>query len=402
MAIAAGSLGAATTACAVDASGVLVYSAGPVHIRPHLAVSARYDDNIFYRPSRPTPGFSTQPVEGDFISVISPGVNLQLGRKEHNYLLLDYTMDQLLYLDHDDQNSRDHNFSLNSKLEWKRITLEGSDRIQFLSGILGGGSNLGQRVDRTAYYDNYTVTYGLTEKTGVYVEGSFDALDFDRGTPLYDSNTLIGTGGFLFKATPKTSVFGELYYGQTATDPNVPFSPTNSTSFKGPHAEFFGGFAGVKGDFTSRLSGRIKGGYEFREFSDGTPAPSSPVVEASLDQKFSEKTSATLTYSRRNSVSVQVIRQAYTADAVAAQLTQVLSSNGKLVGTLGGVFENDGYERSGGLTRNDRSYRARAALTYNLQLWLSAGLSYEFESYRSNAVIDYDVNRVTLKVAVGY
>ena len=277
-----------------------------------------------------------------------------------------------------------------------------AQRRDALSGILGGGSNLGQRVDRTAYYDNYSVTCGLTEKTGVYVEGSFDALDFDRGTPLYDSNTLIGTGGFLFKATPKTSVFGELYYGQTATDPNVPFSPTNSISFKSPHAGFFGGFVGVKGDFTSRLSGRVKAGYEVREFSDGTPAPSSPVVEVSLDQKFSEKTSATLTYSRRNSVSVQVIRQAYTADAVAAQLTQVLSSNGKLVGTLGGVFENDDYEKVGSFVRNDRAYRAKAALTYNLQLWLSASLSYEFEGYSSNAVIDYEVNRVTFRVAVGY
>ena len=400
-AIAAASLAAATSGYAVDATGVLVYTAGPIRVRPHVALSGRYDDNIFYRPNDPAPG-STQSVEGDFINVISPGLNVQLGRKEHNYLLFDYTMDQFLYLDHDDQDSRDHSFSLSSKLEWKRVALEGSDRVQFLSGILGGGSNLGQRVDRTTYYDNYTVTYSLTEKTGVYLEGLFDALDFEGGTPLYDSNTLIGTGGFLFRATPKTSLFGEFYYGQTATDPNVPFSAANPISLKSPHAEFFGGFVGVKGDFTSRLTGMVKGGYEARDFSDGTPAPSSPVVEVSLDQKFSEKTSAALTYSRRNSVSVQVIRQAYTADAVTAQLTQVLSSNGKLVGSLSGSFENDGYEEVGGFSRTDVAYRARAALTYNLQLWLTASLSYEFEGYRSNAVIDYDVNRVTLRVALGY
>jgi len=52
--------------------------------------------------------------------------------------------------------------------------------------------------------------------------------------------------------------------------------------------------------------------------------------------------------------------------------------------------------------RNDRAYRAKAALTYNLQLWLSASLSYEFEGYSSNAVIDYEVNRVTFRVAIGY
>lgn len=392
LAVAAVSLGA-------DASGVLVYTAGPLHARPHLSVSGRYDDNIFYRPDPPTAG---RPVEDDFITVLSPGLSVELGRKEGNHIAFDYTMDQSLYLDHTDQDSRDHTFSLGSDLEWKRTRVEGIDRVQFLSGILGGGSNLGQRVDRVSFFDNYTVEYGLSEKTGVYVQGRFDAVDFEKNTPLYDYNTLRGTAGFAFKATPKTSVFGEFYYGQAATDPNVPFSSTNAVSFKGPHAEFLGGYVGVKGDFTPRLSGQVKAGYESREFSDGTPAPSSPVVEVSLDERFSEKTSASLTYSRRNSVSVQFLRQAYTADIVSLQLTQVLSPNGKLVGTVGGTFEYDNYEAVGNFARDDIAYRAGASLIYNIQLWLSASLSYEFEGYDSNVVIDYQVNRVTLKVAVGY
>ena len=271
--------------------------------------------------------------------------------------------------------------------------------MQFLSGILGGGQNLGQKVDRFTFSDDYRLDYRLGEKTSVYLAGDFSATDYEKGTPLYDENTIRGTGGFSFKATEKTSVFGELYYGQSATDPN-----TNGVGFaKGPHADFFGGFVGARGDFTSRLKGSVKAGYESRQYSDGTPASSSPVVEATLDQRFSDRTLASLTYTRRNSLSVQVARQAYTSDAVGAQIRQVLSSDGKFVAVVAGNFENDDYERSVlSAARHDRVYRANLGLTYNIQLWLSARLGYQFEKYDSNVVIDYHVNSVTLSIQVGY
>ena len=387
LAIAAGFSTGITHSLAVDATSLLVYSVGPLHVKPQLSLSERYDDNIFYR--------AGNAVEDDFVTVVSPGVNFQLGRRDANYILFDYQFDQLFYLQHSGQNSGDHVFSLNSNLAWKRLTVEGADRVQFLSGILGGTDNLGRRVDRRTYYDNYTIGYALTEKTGIYVAGLFDAVDYEKGTPLYDSNTLRGTGGFAFQVTPKSRLFGEVYYGQAAIDPN-------GAAVKGPHQEFLGGFLGARGEFTSRLTGRVKAGYEVREFSDRTPAPSAPVVEASLEQRFSDKTSLTLAYTRRNTVSVQVARLSYTADSVSGQLTQVLSSDGKLVGTIGGSFENDDYEEIGGPVRHNVWYRASAAVNYSIQLWLKAGLIYEFESYHSNQVIDYDVNRVSLRVSVGY
>src|SRR6266540_338921 len=220
LAIAAGFSTGITHSLAVDATSLLVYSVGPLHVKPQLSLSERYDDNIFYR--------AGNAVEDDFVTVVSPGVNFQLGRRDANYILFDYQFDQ------------------------------------FLSGILGGTDNLGRRVDRRTYYDNYTIGYALTEKTGIYVAGLFDAVDYEKGTPLYDSNTLRGTGGFAFQVTPKSRLFGEVYYGQAAIDPN-------GAAVKGPHQEFLGGFLGARGEFTSRLTGRVKAGYEVREFSDRTP-----------------------------------------------------------------------------------------------------------------------------------
>ena len=398
LAIAAGFSAAGIRSQAVDASDVLVYSIGEVRVRPHVALAEQYDDNIFYRSSH-TNSISRFPAESDFITTISPGVSVQLGRREANHLTLDYTMDQSWYLDHRDEGHSDHSVLFNTFLEGYRLSLTGNDHVQFLSGILGGGQNLGQKVDRFTFSDDYRLDYRLGEKTSVYLAGDFSATDYEKGTPLYDENTIRGTGGFSFKATEKTSVFGELYYGQSATDPN-----TNGVGFaKGPHADFFGGFVGARGDFTSRLKGSVKAGYESRQYSDGTPASSSPVVEATLDQRFSDRTLASLTYTRRNSLSVQVARQAYTSDAVGAQIRQVLSSDGKFVVVVAGNFENDDYERSVlSAARHDRVYRANLGLTYNIQLWLSARLGYQFEKYDSNVVIDYHVNSVTLSIQVGY
>ena len=81
----------------------------------------------------------------------------------------------------------------------------------------------------------------------------------------------------------------------------------------------------------------------------------------------------------------------------------MLTPDGKLLGIVGGGYEYDEYKSIGTAAgRQDRVYRANLALNYNIQLWLSAKLSYQFEKYDSNFVIDYTVNSVTLSVSVGY
>ena len=318
--IAAGLSAAGARTWAVDASDVLVYSIGPVRVRPHLAVSEQYDDNIFYRGSKSPPDPVTGLpllVEDDFVSMVSPGVDLQLGHLDGNHIRFSYELNQMFYARHNDQDHRDHLLSLNTRLHGNRVSLEGSDSVQFLSGILGGGFSLQQgRVDRTAFLDHYRLGYTLSEKTSVYAEGSYDAIDYKEKTippksTLYDSNTLRGTGGFAFHSTEKIRLFGEGYYGQSAVDPN------RMIDTKGPHLDFAGGFLGASGEFTSKLSGSVKAGYETRSFSNSSSSEGSPVVEASLTEKINDKTTLSLSYSRRSAVSVQAASQSYSSDVSA-------------------------------------------------------------------------------------
>ena len=397
--VVAGLFAAGARALALDASDVLVYSLGPVRVRPHVTVSGKYDDNIFYQGNKSPPGVSA---EDDFITIVSPAVNFQLGRSQGNHILLSYEMDQAFYARNNDQDHRDHLLSLNTHLQGNRLSLDGSDSVQFLSGILGGSlvqtNTQNARVDRVTFLDHYRLEYGLSEKISTYAEGSYEATDYEEGTALYDANSLRGTGGFAFKITPKIRLFGEGYYGQSAIDPN------RSIDLKGPHLDVVGGFVGASGDFHPKLTGSVKVGYESRRFSDSSADATSPVVEASLTGRINDKTTAVLSYSRHSSVSVQAASQSFASDVVTIGVDRVLSPDGKLVAKLGGNFQNDEYVNFGTFRRNDKTYRANFALIYNIQLWLSTSVVYEFEKFVSNdpAIIDYVGNRVTVRVSVGY
>ena len=390
------------TISALEPEDFLVFRTGPFSLRPQLALSEQYNDNLFYQ---------EKDTVQDFITIVSPGLKLELGKQTHNFISLAYTMDQLFYIDNPDLETTQHLIELRNHLEWQKLMLEGSDRIQFLSNPLGGvvervvDTNgvvtvLGNNIDRTVWDDAYTLTYLLGEKAGIYVRGNHNSVDYRQRVGLYDLETLSGTGGFSYRAFAKTAFFGEVYYGQTATDPNSPFLPSN------PDLNFIGGYVGVRGNFTPKLSGMAKLGYESREFGDGTSAPSEPVVDLSLTQQFSERTALTLSYSRLNTVSVQYSRQTYTADSIGLQLSQIFGATGKWRASVGGSYVMYQYEVTGPSSNNTQYdyLRGSANLSYQIQKWLTSSVGYDFErvSGDSRAVIDYTVNRVSLRLAIGY
>jgi hypothetical protein len=384
----ASSLGLA--AHAFEATDILAVQAGPVVLRPRVDFEETYDSNLFYRENDTV---------DDFITYISPGINIILGRRERNFISFDYMLRSAFYAEQDDLNALNHYFNIANQYQGDRLTITGTDRIELLDGILGAGLNfVTEQTKSTSYLDRYTVSYSSSAKTRVYLTGLHEAIDYESGSTLLDYNTLSGTLGFAYQAFPKTDFFGEVYYGQTATDPN------NETTPKGPHSEFLGGFLGANGSFTAKLNGTVKVGYEARSFSDDSPSPDGPVVEASLTQQFSPKTRATLAYTRRNSVSVQSGSASYVADILTARLTQAIGTRGKWISSLMFSYESDAFDENVFANREDNLYRIGAGLTYQIQLWLRASLGYDFQNFDSNdpTLSDYDLHRVTLTLGVGY
>ena len=397
----AGAAAAASTAqvFAVEASDVLVFSKGPLSLRPQFGLVEQFDDNIFYDDTGR---------ESDFITVVSPGLKLQLGQDlpTENHIILSYTYDRSFYVHNSSQNANQHHFITDTFFKKHRFSVEGTDRFELLSSVLGGGFSVGkQRVDRTLWLDVYRFDYQVGERMGVYVEGQHVSTDYESGIALYDTRTLSGTGGFEYTLSEDIFLFGEGYYGQTKLEPNT-------AAAEPPGTEFIGGFVGARGNFTQKLKGRLKAGYEVSSFHGNIPAGqddsagSAPVVEASITYLPTERLTTTLTYSRRQQVSVQFIRSSYVLDSVSANVQQILGSTGRLRLDLTGTYAMFSFDPAPAYPagRSDDNWKVQTGASYFFQTWLSTRLEYSFERFTSDfaSVVDYDVNRVTLSLAIGY
>jgi hypothetical protein len=420
---------------AIEPQDILVFSKEPFLLKPRLALNETYNDNVFSRPN----------AKEDFYTTISPGLNVRLGKEIGNFISLDYNFSQRFHVNLPELNAGEHSFAIRNRLQGNRLVLTGSDSISLLSNPIGvseevnlvrprettppvtvpGGDEGGvpiptppptvdpgspirggevltifeeRNVDYNSHSHSYNLGYAISEKTGTYVQGQYSSTDYEEGVGLYDLNTWRATGGFAFHALPKTSFFGEVYYGQTETTPNF-------TAPSVPNVRFIGGSLGARGSFTEKLTGQVRVGYETREFEDNADAPSSPVADMSLNYRLSAKSSLSLSYARSHDVSVQYAKESYTANTVSGQFNQVLGSSGKWRASVGGSWGMIEYESTvGSATREYDQYSAYFGLEYRLQLWLSMRLGYSFSALRYGAdrLSDYDVNRVNLGLAIGY
>lgn len=391
---------------AIEPEKWLVYELDPVVIRPRLNLAETYNDNIYYDDDK----------EDDFITTVSPGLNFLLGREDASFINLDYSYGHLFYLDNSDQSADIHAAVLKTRYAGNKLTIDGTDEVRYLTSIVEGGTDEGflnrsAKVDRWVIGLDHTVDYQFTEKTGAYVQGEYDSLDYAEGANLYDRDTYRGTFGFAYNYSPKTRFFGEVYLGETSVDNNDP------TLRVGPSADFYGAFVGARGEFTSRLSGTLKVGYELNSFSDDSPSPDIPVAELSLDYRFSAKTKATLAYVHRSYISVQRAAEIYTSDRVGFNIEQMIGTSGRFFANLGASYQINNYDYRAAIPaatpvqavpvspdRLDERYRLTAGLTYEFKLWLKGGLNYEFLKSQSDSstVTDYDINRVTLGLSIGY
>ena len=473
---------------ALDAEDVLNYRWGKLTVKPQLDITSVFTDNVFYGNnsvltglptipqiiratnavltpngfvySSPTNGPSgpieqtafspvARPAQQDLLMFISPGARFTYGYSDANHFSLEYTFDKIFYTEHPQYDTDQQTILFNTSLASGHWQLKGSDQMRFLSSFLGGGyfTSTGQQVNRREWVDDYRFDYEISPKTYAYVAGNHNNQDYDKGLNIYDADTLRGSLGGGYNLSQLVSVFVEGYYGQTAVAPNRDTDP------KGPHSQFFGGFVGLKGDFTARITGSVKVGYETRIFPETaaglSTTASSPAVEAKLTYAPSLKTSVSLNYSRRTDVSQQFARQAITFDSVGVTALQSLGTSGRWflqlaasyavteTGDLQSQFNIRGIDSAGymvdpqytiqagnlyfketptvvtgNIGRTDSQISLGPTLVYQPRTWMQVSLGYQFThfttSYRdaryasTHPLIPYDANEVTLRLSLGF
>ncbi len=429
----------------VEADQVLSFNPGKFLIQPQFDAAAQYTGNLFYAPENPSPGgFVTverdvggiptdvtvyQPPQSDVVSdvvwILSPGLELQYGRNPENSITASVFFDQLLYTEYSDFNSQQERVNLGGRLEFGRFTFKGDSSLQWLDTILGGSTAVVQRtpIRRFVWLDNYRLTYDATMKTDVYLGVDHNVTQYLQPVNLYDTGTARGILGATYKVTERIGVFTEFEGGHTSVEKNLQ-SQANPTP-----SNVYGGFVGARGNFTSRLDGSVKVGYETRQFPDviQSTASSSPAVGVALNYTQTVRRYFSLTYDRRVGVSSQVADQSYIFDSIFFSVTQGIGTSGRWIAQLRGGLTLGNYSDYYTLTtnfsppparflinnaRNEQTYNVTLALMYQPNAWLTTTAAYNFEKYSATfpdpvtsliiGLNDYNVNRFTLQVSIGY
>ncbi len=455
----------AAPALGLDAEDILNFSWGRFSLKPQLDLTEMYTDNLAFGNNsvtasqvyRPLLGFDLAgtPVlgpattnnlvirrqESDLVTTLSPGARIDFGAGGANLLSLEVVHDQVANLDHSEADTSQEHIRFRAELERSRLKLSGKTQLDYLSSFLGGsqfvGTSSGTLIKRRIWSDDYKLTYDSSGKTDIYINAFNSETDYQQGTPLLDYNTWRGSMGTSYKMTGKVALFSEGHYGQTAVNPNI------ATQSKGPHSTFYGGYVGLRGEFTAKITGTVKVGYETRDFAgaSNSSGAGTPAVEASVTYVPRPKTQIALNYSRRTDVSAQVNSQALTYDSVGITAMQVVGNSGKwsIQGTASlnssdygdipttlPVLATDAsgqvvFDRLGNATykgvlgnagRSDRTLTIGAGIIYQPFLWLSGTVSYQYESYSLDfrdaayaslrPLIPYDNHIVALRVAVGF
>lgn len=429
---------------AIDPDRILVQNVGDFSIKPQFGQSTIYTDNVFYGNDSiflsggGVTNVPIRPQEDDLILTASPGIKLQYGSQTANLVTFEYTLDNVFYTGHSDNDTRQHRLDLESRFQFGKFELTGKDTVDFLSSPLGGGAytdpNQATRrdfiLDRRQISLEHKLLFDYSEKTDAYGEFEYKETDFEQTTTLFDINNLRGSLGGTYKYSENLGFFTEGFYGQTGVSPN-------SNSTPGAWSQVYGGFVGVRGELTPKIKGQAKFGYEQREFPSADVSNSSPAFEISFDYAVGPKTTLGLSYSRRTSSSVQFANQTYVYDSVGLTVNQFIGSSGKWM-AFGNVRYDDAtfdqlppeneispQTRAIYPERSDMNLSFGLGVLFQPRPWCAFTLGYEFEHFDTDAVfyaagqdlngnlivdrnnprqylVDYDNHRIYLKISIGY
>lgn len=382
-----------------DAQKYLVYNFGELSLRPQLEVAETFDSNLFYR---------EEDVESDSFTSVRPGLIAMYGAADRSSISVRYTLDTSYYADRSDLNNVGHLIQHQSRFPLPRLTIQGDDRVSITRTILGGTySYIEKLIGQVSLYDAWRADYDLSPKTLVGVRAGVQWVDYEAADlppyHLYDYLSFFGGGRFGYRPSDKLTVFPELLVGQTFVEPN------NATAPEGADLTSYSFSVGAEGDFTPKITGLVQAGYEIRSYADDTEVPDSWIATTQVRWQARAKTALALAYRHAIEVSREAVGYAYMTDRATLSISQELGTQGRWIVNLDGYYQFNAYDRDfpadGGLVRRkDDLAGVSARGSFRWKPWLVTSASYDFVTYSDNLsnVQDYDVHRISLRVAAGY
>jgi hypothetical protein len=401
----------ATSLQAIEPEDLLYYRLGNVSFRPNFGIGESYNDNVFFRGDDTffliNPDGTTTKIErtGDFITSLTAGTSILLGRPTGNFIGANYGYSHRLFEEHSVQNAGNHSLSLQGKIDGVRIDLTPIFSFSNTKSIFLGSTVRDQLVERNNIRGSVSTRIVVSPKTFTSSTASYSVNDIKDNLPLFDQDDLSFQQGFGFQIRPKIDLSATGTIGQRSTDPNNPIVGSSSDQ------TYFGGGFRAEGEFTDRLIGEASFGIQRSTFSSSSGSFTAPVVGISLEYLMGRDISADISYTRSTFVGIQSANSSGVSDRVGLTLRKPFGTRKNWTLSATGNLNLQSWENQTGLSgnRSDDWLSGTFAIQYKIQEWLSSSFSYSLQSFSSSlaksgtfGIVDYDVNTVSLSMRVGY
>lgn len=351
---------------------------GPISVRPHLYVSAYFDDNLALKDTAE---------KEDFVWRIAPGALFGVGefRDKGNYITLDYTPTVNLYTKYDDFNSLDHKLDFNAGWKLSKLTLGLGQSYENASGKQVEVAGF---VQQKTYTTLLTSMYEFSDKTSAELNGRqmimrSEEQFIESGIP-DDELTSVNQWEIEAWGNYKQSEKLTLGVGATVGWRDISDDGDLPDEIDTPNQTFqqISTRAAYEVSEKVDVSGSI--GLFFSQFQGGDDESPSLVFNLEGSWQPLENTYVTGEAYRRDVPSLSQTAQNYTATGFRASVRQIFAE--KYTAALAGGFENTDYSSAGegAVDRNDDYIWVRPSLAFQFNERIDAGVFYFYRTKNSN------------------
>ena len=373
--------------------GWITHGAGPVLVTPYMEYDGLYRSNIFSSPTD---------TKGDFVNLLSPGVQLEVPIASLHRLSVGYLGNYWVYSIHGEQDHFDHNANIDALLNFR-----GGLSVRFGNAFRAATEEADTQIARNRPYLRDTpyalAAYNFTDKLKIQAIYSYDIWQYDQGIDKFNNYREHVAGAYLYyKFLPKTSAF--VGYG---------FSSREYPSFQADNNIKQTPFVGLNWDPTSKLTGQIKFGYTFQNYvndvSGRNNSPNSWAASVGAIYRFSRYTTFNASLQRSIQENISFNNQAYKSTGVwvsvnhdwaALQMASYLSFSYVNAAYIGESI-NPGTDQF--QNRTDNTMTFGAGVSRPITRWARLRLDYSYINNASNFFIyEYHEHRALFGVQLSF
>lgn len=345
------------------------------------SISGQYRSNVFNSPTK----------QGDYLGILSPGLELNVGRNSNANIKIVFREDFYLYNDFSGLDTNLSNVFVDGIYNSGPLaTVAGFSYVQRQQNTAGTGGVVAATNGNLVRTDNYNAfvgaEYDFSPKTYGDLTVRWNRVDYTNndqfGNSFSDYDTFTTPLNVYYRYSPKLGIGGGYRFRYTDVDGNANTAVVSARN-PGDYTDHFLSLA-VDGELLPKLTTRLNIGAQLRDFSNNqlSSLPSSDTTFSMLsvfDYEYSPKLDLTAGFDRDFGTGAIGQSTITTGGFFGARYTfnDFISSNARI------TVNNTDYEGDP-RGRNDDTIRANAAVTYTPNIYLQFTLGYAYINNESN------------------